>query len=82
MLTSSEQLDTFEQAVYFSMVTFTTLGYGDIRLGPDLRLLSGIEALNGILLVGWTTALLFAVLQHSWKAMGDAAARHERQSSL
>jgi len=59
---------TFEQAVYFSLVTFTTLGYGEITLGPDLRLLSGIEALNGIVLVGWSTALLFALLERIWKA--------------
>ncbi len=61
------ELQSFEEAVYFSMVTFTTLGYGDITLGPEWRILSGIEALDGILLVGWTTALLFAVVQRSWK---------------
>lgn len=57
-----------EKAVYFSFVTFTTLGYGDITLGPEWLLLSGIEALNGILLVGWSTAFLFAVLQRIWQA--------------
>lgn len=59
---------TLEQAVYFSLVTFTTLGYGEITLGPELRLLSGIEALNGIVLVGWSTAFLFALLQRIWRA--------------
>ena len=59
---------SFEQAVYFSLVTFTTLGYGEITLGPDLRLLSGIEALNGIVLVGWSTAFLFALLERIWRA--------------
>ena len=59
------QLDSFEEATYFSFVTFTTLGYGDITLDSEWRLLSGIEAFIGILLVGWTTALLFAVLQRS-----------------
>jgi len=63
------KLDSLEEAVYFSLVTFTTLGYGDITLGPEWRLLSGIEALNGILLVGWTTALLFAVVQRYWGAL-------------
>lgn len=61
------ELQSFEEAVYFSVVTFTTLGYGDITLGPEWRLLSGIEALNGILLVGWTSALLFSVIQRSWR---------------
>ena len=62
------ELRTFEEAVYFSFVTFSTLGYGDITLSEGWRLLSGVEALNGILLVGWTTALLFAVVQRTMKA--------------
>jgi len=63
-----DHLGTFEKAAYFSVVTFTTLGYGDITLVEhEWRLLSGIEALVGILLVGWTTAFLFAVVQRSWK---------------
>jgi hypothetical protein len=57
-------VETFEQAVYFSMVTFTTVGYGDITLSGQLRLLSGIQGLNGILLFGWSTALLFGMVQH------------------
>ncbi|ESQ09528.1 MAG: two pore domain potassium channel family protein [Thiohalocapsa sp. PB-PSB1] len=66
-----DQLASFEQAVYFSVVTFTTLGYGDITLiDHEWRILSGIEALNGILLVGWTTALLFSVFQRCWKGLG------------
>jgi hypothetical protein len=53
------------------MVSFTTLGYGDITLtDSEWRLLSGIEALDGILLVGWSTALLFIVVQRSWKHLG------------
>lgn len=68
LLLPVSQLDTFEKAAYFSMVTFTTLGYGDITLSDhEWRMLSGIEALNGILLVGWTTAFLFMVVQHTWK---------------
>jgi hypothetical protein len=71
VLTPISSLDTFEKAMYFSMVTFTTLGYGDITLPEqEWRLLSGIEALNGILLVGWTTAFLFAVVQRSWASTG------------
>jgi hypothetical protein len=66
-ITPISGLDTFEKAVYFSIVTFTSLGYGDITvLEEEWRLLSGIEALNGVLLVGWTTAFLFAVVQRTW----------------
>lgn len=66
-----DTLDTYEKATYFSFVTYTTLGYGDVTLStPDWRLLSGIEAMDGILLAGWSTALLFVVVQRSWKGVG------------
>jgi len=62
------ELADLETAVYFSFVTFTTLGYGDITLSEGWRMLSGIQALNGILLVGWSTALMFAVVQKAWQS--------------
>jgi hypothetical protein len=67
MLVPINELASFEEAVYFSFVTFTTLGYGDVTLSEGWRLLSGIEALNGIILVGWTTAMIFSVVQHIWQ---------------
>ena len=66
-LLPDQYLGTAEEAAYFSFVTFTTLGYGDITLPYPIRLMSGIEAINGILLVGWSTALLFAVVQRTWQ---------------
>lgn len=69
-LVPSNELPTLESAFYFSAVTFTTLGYGDITLTSDWRLLSGFEAIAGILLIGWTTAFLFAVLQRAWSSPG------------
>ena len=59
-------LDSFHEALYFSMVTFTTLGYGDFTLNADWRLLAGVEGMVGIVVFGLTTALLFAVIQKSW----------------
>ena len=53
-----------ETAMYFSMVTFTTLGYGDVTLGTDWRLLASFEAANGIIMFGWTTAIVIAAVQH------------------
>ena len=61
--------DTLEEALYFSFVTFTTLGYGDITLTNEWRILSGFEALAGVLLIGWSTAMLFAVVSKTWKDM-------------
>ena len=64
-----EQLET---ALYFSMVTFTTLGYGDVTLSPDWRLLASFEAANGIMMFGWTTALIAAVIQRLAYRIGTA----------
>ena len=57
-------IEGFEQAFYFSMVTFTTLGYGDIVLQERWRLLASFEAANGIIIFGWTTAIVMAVVHH------------------
>ena len=52
-----------EKALYFSMVTFTTLGYGEIVLNEQWRLLASFEAANGIIMFGWSTAIVIAVVQ-------------------
>lgn len=56
-------LNSLETALYFSSVSFTSLGYGDVTLQPHFRLLGSLEALVGILMAGWSTALLVAVSQ-------------------
>ncbi len=53
----------FESALYFSIVTFTTLGYGDIFLSENWRLLASFEAAIGIIVFGWSTAIVIAVVQ-------------------
>lgn len=47
-----------EPAMYFSLVSFTTLGFGDIILEKQWRILSGLMAANGLLIFGLTTAIL------------------------
>ena len=67
----------FEDALYFSTVTFSTLGYGDIVLSPHWRLLSAIEGANGFILFAWSTTFLFSVtnrlklLEHTWLEDGE-----------
>jgi hypothetical protein len=51
-----------ETALYFSIVTFTTLGYGDVTLDAGWRLLAAFQAANGTIMFGWTTALVMAVV--------------------
>jgi hypothetical protein len=62
-------IGSFEQAVYFSTVTFTTLGFGDIILDERWRLLSSFEAANGLLMFGWSTALVFVAVK--WVYQND-----------
>jgi len=56
-----------ETAFYFSMVTFTTLGFGDVVLTGQWRTLASIQAANGVIIFGWTTALIFYFIQHIYK---------------
>jgi hypothetical protein len=49
-------------AVYFSAVTYTTTGYGDVVLPPRWRLDGAVEALTGILMCGWSTGFFVAVV--------------------
>jgi voltage-gated potassium channel Kch len=59
----SAALPDFEEALYFSTVTFTTVGYGDVVLDRGWRQLASIEAINGWIIFGWATALMIAVVQ-------------------
>lgn len=67
--------DTFETALYFSVVAFTTLGLGDVTLPEMWRLLSGIEAANGLLIFGLSTAVLVEVLRGLRRAHTGGKAR-------
>jgi hypothetical protein len=67
---------TFEEAVYFALVSFTTLGYGDILLPTQWRILGGMAAANGLLNIGLLTALLVEALRHV--RLGQVDARRRR----
>jgi hypothetical protein len=49
------------------MVTFTTLGYGDVVLTGQWRTLASIQAANGVIIFGWTTALIFYFIQQIYQ---------------
>ena len=69
-------LPTLEVATYFSLVTYTTIGFGDVVLGPGWRVLAGIEGLTGLLLAGWSTAFVFAVVNRMyehWRHVHEAS---------
>jgi hypothetical protein len=56
------EVSTFETAFYFSAENYTALGYGDIGLSERWRLLGPLEAINGLLLFGLSTAVMFAIM--------------------
>jgi hypothetical protein len=56
------EISTFEKAFYCSAENYTALGYGDIVLSERWRLLGPLEAINGLLLFGLSTAVMFAVM--------------------
>ena len=58
-------LKTYNDAFYFSLVTFATLGYGDIVLAPGYRIFGALAATCGSLMLGWSTALIFAAISRA-----------------
>ena len=56
----------FVDYVYFSAETYTTLGLGDIYPNGALRLIASIEALNGLLLLGWSASFTYLAMQKYW----------------
>jgi hypothetical protein len=69
-----------QSSMYFSTVTYTTTGYGDLVLPKEWRLVGGIEALTGILMCGWSTGFFFAVVSKMYwpNANGEQTNRPER----
>lgn len=63
---------SFAEALYFSTTTFASLGLGDVVLSPRWRLISAIEAANGVILFAWSTAFFLTltrrlkILEHDW----------------
>ncbi len=62
-------------AFYFSAVTYTTTGYGDLVLPPPWRLDGAIEALTGILMCGWSTGFFFAIVNRVYEPDARATNR-------
>lgn len=59
------------QCLYFSAETYSSLGYGDVVPGGDLRLLAGMEVLNGLLLIGWSASYTYIAMERFWRDAGD-----------
>lgn len=57
--------EAFEPSLYFSLVSYSTLGFGDIILDEKWRLLSGLTAANGLLSFGWSTAYMVELVRRT-----------------
>ena len=68
----------FNTALYFSTTTYATIGYGDVVPPAEWRLVAVMEGLTGVLMLGWSSAMVFAIvmrLMQSPALSGDKAAR-------
>lgn len=63
-----ETFADWNTALYFAIATYTTLGYGDIILSPDLRIFAAFAAVTGMLAFGVSTAFLIAVMRPMFPA--------------
>ncbi len=59
---------TWGDLYYFSAVTYTTTGYGDLTPVGNLRLLATVEALTGMVMIAWTASLAFLVMRKYWES--------------
>jgi voltage-gated potassium channel Kch len=75
---SQELFKDFESALYFSLTSYTTIGYGDVLLPEKWRLLGATEGMSGVLLCGVSTAFIFAVIS----AMLQIRLQQQRQQSM
>jgi hypothetical protein len=65
----------FSNCLYLSAETYTSLGFGDVApIGP-VRLLAGVEALNGLLLIAWTASFTYLSMERFWGGSGRAGPR-------
>lgn len=55
-------VDGLREAVYFSTITYGAIGYSDAAMAEQWRLVSGIEGINGIILIGWSTAFFVTII--------------------
>jgi hypothetical protein len=65
--------------LYFSAETYTSLGFGDLTPTGPVRLLAGVEALNGLLLIGWSASFTYISMEKFWSA--DTSAPTQSRSS-
>ena len=74
--------DDFETSLYFSLTSYTTIGYGDVLLPQKWRLLGAIEGISGVLLCGISTAFIFAVMSAMFQIRIQQQKRGQAQDTV
>ena len=70
-------LPDFETALYYSLKSYTTVGYGDVLPSASWRLLGPIEAAVGILMLGWSTSIIVAAVQRIYNVHSTSSTSPE-----
>ena len=71
------EFDDFHTSFYHSMVNFTALGYGDMVMSEKRRLLGSMEALNGMIMLGLSTSVMYSIFRFSFQARLEILSKRE-----
>lgn len=63
---SADMITDFLSCVYFSASTYSSLGFGDVFPTGVLRLITGVEVLNGLVLIGWSASFTYLAMEKFW----------------
>jgi hypothetical protein len=66
---------TFVDTVYFSIVSYTSLGFGDVYPVDGVRLISGVESLVGLMMIGWSASFTYLAMERLWPMHGEGIQR-------
>ena len=69
-----------EDYIYFSAVTYTSLGFGDLVPTGHLRLVAGVEGLNGLILIGWSASFTYLAMERYWPLHRDATRKRRART--
>lgn len=76
----------FEEALYYSTVTYASIGYGDVLMPHPWRILGAIEGATGVIMLGWSTAFIVSLLaqlnllRHDWLSRGDGGTARDART--
>lgn len=68
---AGQEVKNFYDYIYYSLIVYTSLGFGDIYPVGGLRILSGLETLNGLILIAWSATYTYLVMSKHWDFEGN-----------